>query len=162
MTTAPDRLGGALYVGELVAPCLLPCADEKACELRTACAGLRQQFRQRDLQQFPREQEPRFERHGHRRGRGVSGIGVGDPGAGGRSHGLPIEEPCHVLTEHGGQHTEHRTGRDALAGLYHAQVGHRRRVLRVDLHAARREFLEGKAVPFAQTAQAGAEEVALA
>ena len=33
-------------------------------------------------------------------------------------------------------------------------------MLRVDLHAARREFLEGQAVPFAQTAQAGAEEVA--
>ncbi len=85
---------------------------------RPGGAGLRQQLGQRVLQQFVREQERRFQRHGlqtaalARRGSRLD-------------LGVLIEKPARILAENARQHVQHLGGRHALAGLDHAQIGHR-------------------------------------
>jgi len=72
-----------------------------------------------------------------------------------------VEEPTGVLAENPREHLQHLGGGHALARFHHAEIGHRRRPLGVDLDAARRQFVQGEAVAFAQAAQFRSQEVTL-
>jgi hypothetical protein len=75
--------------------------------------------------------------------------------------GVLVEKPARILAEDAGQHVQHVGRGHALAGLHHAEVGHRGRARRIDLHAARRQFIERQAVALAQRAQLGAQKMPL-
>ena len=75
--------------------------------------------------------------------------------------GVLVQEPARILAEDAGQHLQHLGRGHALAGLHHAQVGHRRRAAGVDLHATRRQFIQRQAIALAQRAQLRAEKMAL-
>ncbi len=147
-------LRGTLDIGKIVVPRLLPYANQQLGELPARGAGLRQQLGQCVLQQLVREQKRRLQRHGlqaaalMRRGHGLDGR-------------ILVQEPARILAEDSGQHLQHLGRRHALAGFHHAQVGHRRRAAGVDLHATRRQFIQGQAVALAQRAQLRAEKVSL-
>jgi hypothetical protein len=150
-----DALGRALQVGEVIARHLLVRADQQVCELAPAGSGLRQQFGDRGLQQLLGEQERRLQRHPG------GAAGLRRPGLAGDID-LFVQEPADLALEHAGQQRQDVLGGHALAGLDHAQVGHRRRHLRVGLDAAAGEFLQSESIALADAAQLGAQEVTLA
>jgi len=150
-----DAVGGALQVREVVARHLLVRADQQVRELPPGGAGLREQLRDRQLQQVAREQERRLERHARR-------CAAGGGGRGGLGLRALIEEPLRRALEHPGQQLEQRRRGAALAALDHAQVGHGRAALRVALDAAHRQLFQRQPVALAQGAQLGAEKMAFA
>ncbi len=150
-----DAVGGALQVREVVARHLLVGADQQVRELPPGGAGLRQQLRDRRLQQVLGEQERRLERNataappgsagerarGRHFRRGTRRPGAGTPPASSSSSsGEGVRLPLSIML---------RYETDG------ARCG-------VALYAARRQLLEGQSVALAQRAQLGAEEMALA
>jgi hypothetical protein len=73
--------------------------------------------------------------------------------------GFLVEKPVRVFLENGGQQFQQIGRRNPLSGLDHAQVGNRRRQLRVKLYAAGGQVLQRQPVPLAERAELGAEEV---
>jgi hypothetical protein len=83
-------------------------------ELASGSAGLREQFRDRGLQELPREQERRFERHP----RSTPGTWRGLHR---RNFGVLVEKPRRVALEHFRDQQEHVLGRNALPAFDHAR-----------------------------------------
>ena len=110
-------------------------------ELTVSGTGLRQQFRDSELQQRLREQESRFQRHA--------------------AHGRPgrdvdcrvvqrfVKKPVRFLLENLGDDLQQALGRDALAVFDHRQVGNGGAGLGVDLHATYRQVFQREVVPLA-------------
>ncbi len=150
-----DAFRRSLEVGEVVAGHFLMRANQQMRELPPGGAGLRQQLGDRRLQQVLRKQERGFERHACCAARAL-------PGHSGLRFRIAVEKPARFALKKRRQQAEHVFRRHALAALDHGEVGDRRGPARIKLDAAGRQLFEGQPVAFAQGAQLGAEEMALA
>ena len=144
----------ALDVRKIVVTGFLPYTDEQLRELAPRRAGLRQELGQRILQKLVRKQERRLERHRLE-------TAALAPRRCGFDVGVLVEKPACILAENSREHLEGRRRRRALAGLHHAQIGHRGGLRGIDVHTARRELVERQAVALAQGAQLRPEKMSL-
>ena len=144
----------AFDVGKIVLVRLLPDAHEQSRELIATGARLREQFRQRVLQHFFREQKSRFERHRRRSIAPRCAIGL--------HVRVLVQEPAAVLAKYSGQQFEQFGRGHALARFHHAEIRHGRCVRRVQLHAPRGQFIQRQAIALAQRAQLGPQKMPLA